>query len=99
MKWEDQFSGAVTGGGGEVLIFENYQVLEWEEVEVEAGKFKALKVEYKREWDSPPTGRKEGKVWYWYSPEVKYLIKAEYEKTQIWGKESDWELTSFDLTR
>jgi hypothetical protein len=99
LKWEDGFSGSLTGGGGETLIFENYKALGWEEVEVEAGKLRALKMEYKREWDSPATGRKEGKVWYWYSPEVKYLIKAQYEKTQIWGKESDWELTSFHLTK
>ncbi len=48
-----------TGGGGETLIFENYKALGWEEVEVEAGKLRALKMEYKREWDSPATvGRK-----------------------------------------
>ena len=108
-KWKDTYSGVLKWEGAyswkqgqttdELLFFENYRVLGWEEVEVQAGKFKALKVEYKREWDSPATGRQEGKVWYWYTPEVKYLIRAEYEKTQIWGKFSDWELTSFHLTK
>ena len=99
LKWEDAFSWKVGQTQTEILFFENYRVLGWEEVDVEAGKLRALKMEYKREWDSPAIGRNEGKIWYWYSPEVKFLVKLEYEKTQIWGKESDWELASFHLTK
>ncbi len=88
-----------TLGGDETIVFENYKVFGWEEVEVEAGKFKAIKMEYKREWDSSPGGMREGKAWYWYSPEVKNMVKVQYEKNQMWSKENDWELISFHLTR
>jgi hypothetical protein len=77
-------------GGDETIVFENYKVLGWEEVEVEAGKFKAIKMEYKREWDSSPGGMREGKAWYWYSPEVKNMVKVQYEKNEMWSKETDW---------
>jgi hypothetical protein len=98
LQWEEAFSGR---GANEdnIIFYENDKVLGWEGVEVQAGKFKAIKVEYKKEWSSSVTGWKEGKAWYWYSPEVKYLVKAEYEKNQIWGKLSNWELTSFHLAK
>ena len=85
--------------GDETMVFENYKVLGWEEVEVEAGRFKAIKMEYKREWDSPQGGMKEGTAWYWYSPEVKNMVKVQHEKNQMWIKENDWELISFHLTQ
>jgi hypothetical protein len=47
----------------------------------------------------------ESKVWYWYSPEVKYLVKVQYEKGYVEtmdplnpsfeGGRNDWELISF----
>ena len=63
---------------------ETFRVLGWEEVEVRAGKFKAIKLEYKIEtsWRGNmgwiPGG--ESKAWYWYSPEVKNFVKCQYEK-------------------
>jgi len=67
-----------------VEIPETFRVLGWEEVEVRAGKFKAIKLEYKcvGQW----RGRMgwisdlESKAWYWYSPEVKNFVKCHYEK-------------------
>ena len=83
---------------------ENYKVLGWEDVEVRGGKFKALRLEYKR----VVTGAsgwglmgQEIKNQYWYSPDVKYFVKCQYDKT--WMKEKkeifNWELTSFQLKK
>jgi len=111
-KWKDKYSTQLKASdtfvyhgyvvpslGDETMIFENYKVLGWEEVEVEAGRFKTIKMEYKREWDSPEGGIKEGTAWYWYSPEVKNMVKLQYAKNQMWIKESGWELISFRLAQ
>jgi hypothetical protein len=67
-----------------VEVSETFRVLGWEEVEVPAGKFKAIKLEYKCEpklrsgmgW----TTHDVSKALYWYSPEVKNFVKCHYEK-------------------
>ena len=101
LKWEDEYTSKPGGHtvGDETQIFESYRVLGWEEVEVQAGKFKAMKIEYKREWSSPNSGMREGKAWYWYSPEVRNLVKFQYDKSQMWSTNSNWELLSFHLTK
>jgi hypothetical protein len=91
--------GEFSLGNNETKMFENYKVLGWEEVEVEAGKFKAIKMEYKIEWTSSPGGLREARAWYWYSPAVKNLVKFQYDKSPIWSKNYNWELSSFHLTR
>lgn len=67
-----------------VEVSETFRVLGWEEVEVPAGKFKAIKLEYKCEpkWRTGMgwiTGNV-SKALYWYSPEVKNYVKCQYEK-------------------
>ena len=88
---------------------ETFRVLAWEEAEVRAGKFKAIKVEYKIQtswlggagWISGG----ESKAWYWYSPEVKNFVKCQYEKgyqeaiTKEKGARADWELVSYGLKK
>ena len=100
LKWEDEYAGKPGAHtvGDETQVFESYRVLGWEDVEVQAGHFKAIKIEYKREWSSPNSGMREGKAWYWYSPEVKNFVKLQYDKSQMWSKNSDWELKSFHLS-
>ena len=76
----------------------------WENVEVRAGKFKTAKLEYKLELSHHPTGLlvgPKGKVWYWYSPEVKNFVKCQYEKgyTEGGDEREDWELNSFQLRK
>jgi len=87
---------------------ETFRVLGWEEVEVQAGKFKAIKLEYKIE-----TSRRAGIGWmtlgeskalYWYSPEVKNVVKCQYEKGYIEGigergARENWELVSYELKK
>ena len=88
---------------------ETFRVLGWEEVEVRAGKFKAIKLEYKIEsYARRGTGwRPEGesKAWYWYSPEVKNFVKCQYEKGYTEaiipekGARVDWELVSYEFKK
>jgi hypothetical protein len=95
--WKDQYISKSTAlGSQEMTYLETFSVLGWEEVAVQAGKFKALKMEYKQETVGQTSGRpKEGKAWYWYSPDVKYIVKCQYEKTDYWDPNNDWELASF----
>jgi len=97
--WKDQYITKSVGlGSQEMTYLETFTVLGWEEVEVQAGKFKALKLEYKHETVGQAAGRpKEGKAWYWYSPDVKYMVKYQCEKSDYWDTISDWEVTSFKL--
>jgi hypothetical protein len=100
-SWKDNFVVKPAAlGEQEKTYLETFTVLGWEDVEVQAGKFKALKLEYKQEIVEQPTGRsKQGKVWYWYSPDVKYMVKCQYEKADYWFASYDWELTSFQLKK
>lgn len=105
-QWKDLFTRNEMGsmGMGSAEYQETFRVLGWEEVEVRAGKFKAIKLEYKivRSFGySPPN---EYKAWYWYSPEVKNFVKCQYEKGYIEGldkKEArqNWELVSYELKK
>ena len=99
LQWGETYTSRVNTSsfGDEASFFESYKALGWEDVDVPAGSFKAIKIEYKREWSAPATGMREGKAWYWYSPEVKYLVKCQYDKSQIWSKYTDWELISFHV--
>ena len=100
--WKDSFMRKTihqTAGAREYVRYDTYTVLGWEDIEVQAGKYKALKIEYKEERVADMVRRqtKEGKAWYWYSPNVKYLIKCKLEENPFWVGYNDWELTSFKL--
>jgi hypothetical protein len=98
-SWEDKFTiKSGTFGAQEFTILETFTPLGWEDIEIKAGKFKAVKLEYKQEMVGQTAGQpKEGKAWYWYSPDVKYMLKCQYEKSGYWDEPYDWELTSFKL--
>jgi hypothetical protein len=105
-QWKYAFSAtSLEGAGMHPVAYdysENYNVLGWEDVGVQAGKFKTLKLEYKRiitgasGWGA--LGQ-EIKNLYWYSPDVKYFVKCEYDKAWMKGNKEifNWELTSFQL--
>jgi hypothetical protein len=97
--WKDQYITKSTALGAQQKTYlETFTVLGWEEIVVQAGKFKALKIEYKQETVDQTEGRpKEGKVWYWYSPDAKYMVKCQCEKSDYWDVIYDWELASFKL--
>ena len=97
--WSDKFVSRQTAlGSQEMTYLETLTVLGWEEIVIQAGKFKALKLEYKQETVGETAGRpKEGKAWYWYSPDVKSMVKCQYEKSDYWDAIYDWEIISFKL--
>jgi hypothetical protein len=102
-EWKDTCSAkAYTGpmSGATLDFSETFKVLGWENVEVKAGKFRALKLSYSQEITGPPSPIMGyvGVAMYWYSPEVKYFVKCEYEPFYFLGL-PNWELTSFQLKK
>ena len=97
--WEDKYiTKQAALATQETTYLETFTVLGWEEIVVQAGKFKALKLGYKQEMVGQTAGRpKEGKAWYWYSPDVKYMVKCQYEKSDYWDAIYNWEIISFKL--
>ena len=97
--WKDNSTGrrpGATAGDGDRQVLEKLHVLGWEDVEVKAGKFKTIKLEYKQH---VITGGRplEAGAWCWYSPDVKYLVKWRWiEGTPT---NTGWELVSFDLEK
>ena len=109
-EWKDLYQQNEPGIDGMALVeyHETFRVLGWEEVQVQAGKFKAVKVEYKiepLEWSSLGCcPRPESKAYFWYSPEAKNLVKCHYEKGYYEGfgeagARKNWELVSYELKK
>ena len=111
-QWKDVYQRDESSGGfygrAEFEYQEIYRVIGWEEVEVRAGKFKAIKLEYKIEisWRAPIgwTPRGESTALYWYSPEVKNFVKCQHMKGYVEGADErvareDWELVSYELRK
>lgn len=100
-SWTDKFAiKSGTFGAQEFTVIETFTPLGWEDIQIQAGKFRAVKLEYKSEMPGQAAGRpKEGKAWYWYSPDVKYMVKCQYGKGDYWDAIHDWELTSFELKK
>ena len=113
-QWKHEYSaqpiltkGYRTSRGIPTLdCYENIKVLGWEDIGVKAGKFRALRIEFISDHKEYMAGimpgpAYENKGYYWYSPEVKYFVKRQYDKD--WMKENkeifDWELASFKLKK
>jgi hypothetical protein len=111
-QWKDLYQVDEQGGfGGNFAVeyHETFRVLGKEEIEIRAGKFNAVKLEYKLQpkWRDSfgwVTGT-ESMALYWYSPEVKNLVKCQYEKGyreaifQERGARGNWELVSYELKK
>jgi len=100
-SWQDKYVLKSTSlGAKETTYVETLTPLGWEEITVPPGKFKALKLEYKQEKLEQAAGQpKEGKVLYWYSPDVRYMLKCQFEKSDYWEETSEWELTNFQIKK
>ncbi len=86
--------------------YENIKILGWEDIGVKAGQFRALRIEFvggHKEYLMTlfPRPGFEFKNYYWYSPNVKYFVKCQYDKDWMKGNREifDWELTSFQLKK
>ncbi len=109
-KWKDE-SKILSPDGFHIREgVENYRAVGWEEVVAPAGKFKAFKLEYQFNYGPHGLGPiYEIKAWYWYSPEVKYMVKGQYGKgyeetskpmdPSYKGGREDWKLISHKLTK
>jgi hypothetical protein len=106
-EWKSAYSSTPLfgffGGAGRFVedYSESYTIQGWENVEIRAGKFKALRLKYKRLTTGCSHPMQVGigievKNQYWYSPAVKYFVKCEYDKNWIKGEKGifNWELTS-----
>jgi hypothetical protein len=100
-SWADKFTiKSGTFGAQEFTVTETFTPMGWEDIQIQAGKFRAVKLEYKSEMPGQAAGRpKEGKAWYWYSPDVKYMLKCQYDRTEYWDAIYDWEVTSIKLIK
>jgi len=97
-KWND--TGTVTPLSGPMKgttmdISETFKVLGWEDVKVQAGNFKTIKLQHTIE---NRTMMASGESFYWYAPEVKYFVKCQYD-TNYWTGVTNWELASFKLKK
>jgi hypothetical protein len=108
-QWKSAYSSSLvhswSGHKTNYDYSEIFKVLGWDDVGVRAGKFKALRLEYKRvlTGSSGPGGDigKEIKNQYWYSPAIKYFVKCHYDKSLVEENKEvfNWELTSFQLKK
>jgi hypothetical protein len=104
-QWKDEYSGKRLSGL-HLDVVESYTevftILGWEALEVRAGKFRAIKLEYKHVMTYSPSPFAsvplERKSIFWYSPAVKYFIKCQYDKSYP-DEVKDWELTSFKVKK
>jgi hypothetical protein len=95
-KWHyTTYTEILTGGlkGTMQSSFNAFKVLGWENVKVQAGNFRTIKLEHFAEITAV---RVSGAAIYWYAPEVKYFVKCQYD-TSYWTGIADWELASFKL--
>ena len=83
---------------GDVAYHETCKVVGWEDIEVQAGRFRAIKLEITR---GEPFGVTWGTSQYWYSPEVKYFVKCQYspDAEAAFEEYFSWELTAFTLKK
>ena len=113
-QWKDAYSaqpiitkGYKTSQGIPTLdYYENIKITGWEDIGVNAGKFRALKIEFingHKEFTMGqfPGPASEDKGYYWYSPDAKYFVKRQYDKALTDGRKEifNWELTSFQLKK
>jgi len=104
-QWKDEYSGkrlfAPYKGAFESYT-ETFTILGWEDLKVQAGKFRSIKLQCNCVTTSSvnpfmPAGV-EMKSIFWYSPAVKYLIKGKYDKSYP-DELKDWELVSFEFKK
>lgn len=97
-EWSD--TGTVTPSSGPMKgktmdVSETFKVLGWENVKVQAGNFKTIKLQHTIK---NRTMNASGESLYWYAPEVKYFVKCEYD-TSYWLGVTNWELISFKFKK
>ncbi len=100
-SWQDKYvEKPASLGAQETTYVETFTPLGWDEITIAPGKFRAVKLEYKQEKLGQAAGQpKEGKILYWYSPDAKFMVKCQFEKSDYWEETTDWELSAFQLKK
>jgi hypothetical protein len=98
-KWKKPFTSPPSSGTRiDVNYLNEYKVISHEDVTVPAGTFKAFKIELKQtNYYGYYGGFASGKAYSWYSPEVKSIIKTEFENIPYWIGFRNYALTKFEL--
>jgi hypothetical protein len=91
--WKKAISGIPIGGSTEANYLNEFRVVSYEPVKVSAGTFESFKIELKQ--TNLGARFASGKAFLWYSPEVKFVVKLQYEKIPYWGNLRNFELVSF----
>jgi hypothetical protein len=75
-KWASKtsYESPECGRATDELIAE---VKGWEDVEVPAGKFRALRIEHNGNYTGPRCGSGRKNWWYWYAPSIKRFVRYE----------------------
>lgn len=97
-EWKDTGTRTPLSGpmkGITIDFSEAFKVLGVENVKVQLGNYKAIKLEY---FIENKTAKTSGRSFYWYAPQVKYFVKCQYDKLYFLGVD-DWELVSFKLEK
>jgi hypothetical protein len=100
-QWTDTTSGLSgqtrLGEQPETRFFIRFQVEGNEDVTTAAGKFKTYKIRHTLK-NMTFRRNKEGWILFWYSPEAKWWVKQEVEKSSFWpSTRQDVELVSYEL--
>ena len=98
--WKYDYKTRRNDGKGFTTFSVNAKVEGWEEVEVPAGKFKALKVTHTTAYFTETGGMTYNNQvlrTYWYSPEVKREVKYEFIDRATAGDRSRTELVEYEV--
>jgi hypothetical protein len=95
-KWTYRYTFFYEGRRMDVDSLAELSAVAYEDIEVQAGKFKAIKVKVKL---SIIGTSHSGVYYYWYSPEAKLTIKNDIEMSDFWRDPNSlrFELVSFEL--
>ena len=93
-KWRNTSIFSGQRASGPLRLSEEYSVSSYEDVKIVGGTFKAFKIEYRDK--SMQTGKDISRATYWYSPEVKAIVKrVEYVARTV----GNTELISYKLAQ
>lgn len=99
--WKYDYKTRRNDGKGFITYSAEAKVDSWEDVEVPAGKFKALKVThsifYSNVNSSGTTTNRQLLKTYWYSPQVKREVKYEYVDRHAAGDRTRTELVEYEV--
>jgi hypothetical protein len=105
-QWEYTFSAVPLHAeviNPQLLDYYNiYKAIGWEDAEVQAGKFRAIKLEVTVGHEAKgSTAAFEATHLYWYSPDVKQFVKCQYDPIarNFFSGLFNWELTSFKVKK